>query len=623
MKKDLEIQRIKCSIFINTDEGMKQCSRTFNLNTSTTNLATHLRVDHRLNKNGNLLPLSGSYEQPFQMQSNLSQAILQSNNREELLSTKKTNRITSRILAWIVDDMQPFNVLQNEKFRDILYEAESKYEFPCEDVIKQKFYQSVQFSEQKLLELMNNNMKSFAFTMDLWTKVHKPYIGITIHWLSSDFVLYKALLTIESFPYPHTAEHIEDCLHREFAKWNITDKCIAGITDNASSMVKAMRDFQITHIRCTAHTIQLSIIDGLKDKGADLINQAKALNKFIANKDKYREKLRIIQFQLAKQKDPLLLESLISIVDPISSDVSTRWNSTYILLNRLLDLYDAVKKLHENMAKDKDRIIRNDAKTLETLLLNENDLLGIKELVNLLEPFAYATTLMGGDLYPTLSMMLPVIKALQEHLFQMERTLNHLTIREIRDEIELSFSERWEDPGPDGYLAAILDPRFKDFGFEPTKFQSTKEILRQKMNVNINLFYSPTLNVEKNSKSSLLDSLFNETTSSNISPIDTEFKIYFDMPKMPKYDFDDPLYKQHNPLTFWYNNKTTLPLLAQQAQRYLSIPATSVPSERLFSDAGNIITHKRNRLHPNTVHDLLFLKENQSIFNVYPELELE
>ncbi|RHZ86923.1 hypothetical protein Glove_42g66 [Diversispora epigaea] len=48
------------------------------------------------------------------------------------------------------------------------------------------------------------------------------------------------------------------------------------------------------------------------------------------------------------------------------------------------------------------------------------------------------------------------------------------------------------------------------------------------------------------------------------------------------------------------------------------MPATSVPSERLFSDAGNVLTDKRNRLSANIVHDLLFLKENSNIINVYP-----
>ena len=46
------------------------------------------------------------------------------------------------------------------------------------------------------------------------------------------------------------------------------------------------------------------------------------------------------------------------------------------------------------MIKNKDKIIRNNAKILETLLLNKNDLIEIKELINLFKPFVYITTLM-------------------------------------------------------------------------------------------------------------------------------------------------------------------------------------------------------------------------------------
>ena len=41
---------------------------------------------------------------------------------------------------------------------------------------------------------------------------------------------------------------------------------------------------------------------------------------------------------------------------------------------------------------------------------------------------------------------------------------------------------------------------------------------------------------------------------------------------MIKYDPSDPLYKKHNPLVFWRDNKLTLPLMAQQARWYLAIP---------------------------------------------------
>ncbi|CAJ0826350.1 14170_t:CDS:2, partial [Entrophospora sp. SA101] len=48
-------------------------------------------------------------------------------------------------------------------------------------------------------------------------------------------------------------------------------------------------------------------------------------------------------------------------------------------------------------------------------------------------------------------------------------------------------------------------------------------------------------------------------------------------------------------------------------EKYFNLPtaiATSVPSERLFSDVGNHITPSRNRLSPDFVSKIIFLKRN-------------
>ncbi|CAG8826322.1 5544_t:CDS:1, partial [Gigaspora rosea] len=129
--------------------------------------------------------------------------------------------------------------------------------------------------------------------------------------------------------------------------------------------------------------------------------------------------------------------------------------------------------------------------------------------------------------------------------------------------VELSFGSRWDEPILEGYLAAILDPRFKDLSFELEKFEQTKSKLKRRMK-NAQNMHPPSF-CETNLPLSLLSSLFGNP-SKPICPIEHELKIYFDMPLMTKYDLSDSLYKTHNPLVFWRNNKQTLPLMAQQAR---------------------------------------------------------
>ena len=64
------------------------------------------------------------------------------------------------------------------------------------------------------------------------------------------------------------------------------------------------------------------------------------------------------------------------------------------------------------------------------------------------------------------------------------------------------------------------------------------------------------------------------------------------------------------PLEWWKRNAFHYPLLSNIARRYLIIPATSVPSERVFSTAGHIANQKRACLLPENVTILVFLAEN-------------
>ncbi|CAG8640110.1 10326_t:CDS:2, partial [Dentiscutata heterogama] len=130
------IVKRKSNTWINDDDNLKQCISTFEITTSTTNLASYLQTIYRLSKTSPLLPLSSKKE-------------------TAQLRPVKLDPTQSTLLELVnFDDMQPFNVLVNEQFQDILYEAEPQFQFLDKDIVKQKLQKDP--AKDKKRDIRNN-----------------------------------------------------------------------------------------------------------------------------------------------------------------------------------------------------------------------------------------------------------------------------------------------------------------------------------------------------------------------------------------------------------------------------------------------------------------------------------
>ncbi|XP_052126013.1 E3 SUMO-protein ligase ZBED1-like [Frankliniella occidentalis] len=67
-----------------------------------------------------------------------------------------------------------------------------------------------------------------------------------------------------------------------------------------------------------------------------------------------------------------------------------------------------------------------------------------------------------------------------------------------------------------------------------------------------------------------------------------------------------------DPFKWWQGHSGSLPLLSRLARKYLIIPASSVPSERLFSTGGNVIIDTRTSLTGLNAEMLIFISQNQA-----------
>lgn len=80
--------------------------------------------------------------------------------------------------------------------------------------------------------------------------------------------------------------------------------------------------------------------------------------------------------------------------------------------------------------------------------------------------------------------------------------------------------------------------------------------------------------------------------------------------QVDRYLTETNIQRAEDPLEYWRTQKHVYPLLYTLALQFLCTPASSVPCERVFSKAGEVLSKRRNRLSPNTVKQLLFLNKN-------------
>ncbi|CAI2190282.1 8066_t:CDS:2, partial [Funneliformis geosporum] len=150
------------------------------------------------------------------------------------------------------------------------------------------------------------------------------------------------------------------------------------------------------------------------------------------------------------------------------------------------------------------------------------------------------------------------------------------------------------------YLPSILDPQIKKLDFAPDEMRSTRYSLQDKYNdmkFNMSLYTRPSSPSSDLTTTPFLGStpsptlykptLFNIFNHPSPNNNQSELDEYLAVPQIP---FNS------DPFSWWRINKEKFPIISELACAYLSVSATSTPSERLFSDCGNLMGPKRTRI---------------------------
>ena len=162
--------------------------------------------------------------------------------------------------------------------------------------------------------------------------------------------------------------------------------------------------------------------------------------------------------------------------------------------------------------------------------------------------------------------------------------------------------------------STYLDPRFKRHGFSEPEYVS---VVEEKLLSELTPI--ATQNRQETSCVTTVPSADKSVASGLWSKFDARMKSVFSTAtqsiakphmELSFYKEEDPVFRHEDPLIWWKTHCHILPQMAKLTRMYLSCPATSVPAERLFSKAGELVCQRRSNIGAKNINMVLFLNKN-------------
>ena len=507
-------------------------------------------------------------------------------------------------------DLRPMNIANGRGFREFCHQINPLYKVPSDTTLSNYVKLVYDETKEKVLRTVSGSIA--ALTTDMWTSLaNRAYMTVTCHLISKDWKLENIVLATRETSDRHTginiAKHLKD-IEQEFNIHTV----IALVTDNARNMLVAAEEAKYVRQSCFSHTLQLCINDGLKQATVTkAVATAKRLVGHFSHSTIATQALHEHQQKMGNSKPISLIQ-----------DVATRWNSTFLMIRRLLKLRVSVYGVlwDETIIKQSERASFDLKDSVWKLL---------EDMVVVLDPLADATQLMTSESLPTCSSVYIILQNILPYVARTDGDSVALSEmkKTIRDNITRRFNVNDLGHPDDGTLndilavSTLLDPRSKSLRCMPL-------IKREKIQDNIVALMDQTheeqvlqagvhikqeagqenISQSEPKKPCLMDCLAPDvvdlTTESETASAEHELEAYISEPV-----------RVLDPLIWWRNNASKFPRLAKLAKRFLCVPATEVPSERSFSTAGGTVTKLRASLSSDNVDRLTFIHKNY----VFPE----
>ncbi|KAH9448923.1 hypothetical protein Pst134EA_033173 [Puccinia striiformis f. sp. tritici] len=460
---------------------------------------------------------------------------------------------------------------------------------------------------------------SISFTQDAWTAPNfTAFMAVTAHFIDEKFVMRNLTLAVPQVEGNHSGKFFAELFYNVLEKYSAINVMHTITADNASVNNKMARelDLQIPHfssathiLGCVAHVINLAAklgvaalgstdnnndgdeismasLDSESNTGAGIntrtiIKRVHGMCTWVRFSPQRRERFAVAVHSCQPELHAKKIRGF-------EIDVSTRWNSTFLMFQRAILL----EKSYTHFCQQN--------KEVAGFILSTAEWNQARTMMKFLGPLSEATELLCASEYPTLNNALPVYIVLSQHLKSARQGLDDQLLLvqpadQMVEKINTYLNSALQKPV---YVCAmILDPRFKisfwknNENFIIDHYDISAEDILKTFKDTAEEFYK---NLTKDKQ---------KEPDQQAPPPVPKAKNFFALalyqppPEMNgiQEEIDRYLKEDIEPegievLSYWAHRQKTLPNLAMMVRQYLSIPATSAASKRVFSKGRRVVS---------------------------------
>lgn len=594
--KDSIRKRTVCSI----------CKKDFKCWNNTANLLDHLRRIHPDWKPGSAGYLDLTFDDSTRKRPTIAritnlasgenselkpslQYIESSFSTMEPSSEIKAKKVDSLIGEMICMDFQSLSIVDDVGFKKLMNELLPNYKLPSRKIIVKHTLPELYDNVCKQIEQRLRKCKYVAVSVELWTnQALEGFMTLTVHYFANDTYTSSVLQT-ERINTEHSSEDLASVMHRIFDHWKIFEKITAIVADDDGALKAACDLLNIIHIPCIAQLINNIITEELteNDDAQHLLQRCLNLVAHFKLNPSATDILHDIQQQMGH---PVL---------NLKQVAPTRWNSALHMAQRLVDMKEplltTLGAIHEGPEP-----------------VTTNEWLNLEDFITVLKPFESITSEFSADSYCNISKVVPLVRGVQSSLQNATcvSDLGAAMKKSLLEKLETRFSlyEKCMIPS----VATLLDPRFKTIGLGvETAIQAARTFVTEQLCEMKNNAYKEKdekeKSEEKNANSDIwnfLDEKVNEITSQEppVSYAEKTVTQYLELPYLKR--------QTDCPFKFWICQANLEPELADLAMKFMCIPATSFPAERMYSKTGITVMERRNKMATKHFDTIIFLNKN-------------